>query len=1138
MCQSGEQICISKSIKKTKNQQRKVNSLELANDMLTLKKQLSQDNELIKFLVCNHKISKTKFEQDIMIEVDRFIRTEIILYVVDLIQSDLPLNEANSLFILKNEPLISFEKSKDKKLAQKLRRILMLRYPITNDPLIWYERVQQYMEFPKQLRLFREEKTPKLALVYDIDQCTRATDRLTIYRDFLEEHITKKDLPLKMMKSDNGKYLYVQPKLNQQNNQKQTIPISLSSTAIKIIEEGIDLKPYQLPNYTSKISLSIPENFSIKRMLSYVEGDNSNLPLLKFNFENNQTKHLDLKGVIHILGALGVGKSNFKYGMTRYFLEEQNANRIAIIEHTVTNVFDVVKKLRNMGINAIPIIGKDDEKHLHSVINKMSIEDYLKDEFDFLEWVSGECLILSSQCDFQSETKEAPCNHLKSSYVGDSSSVCCPFITKCGRMKRYRDMNKATVWVTTVHSVISGNIPQAFNPNKRTFFEILYDNTDLIFFDEVDGAQDILDGTFIQSSNLLNGYELSRDLTQLRTRIEKTARFKETPRLSIALVGFENARVHFNELLFNCGEVRQKIKGSTLTIKSLMYQIVKAIDKEKTEIKNIKKLVMELKVLTSVSNIHFYTPNREKEFQTNLEQNKWFLAYDRIIRNYEKRNNKGDYREYSEFLESIENYFNELSIYFKHESSKKKKMIYEMTALLIVLVDLDRFYKMIVTECERIRTNNPILTSDLHDLKMSPSPTSVFTYESLLKDMKYGYLIEEREGEDSYQLKLYQYNAMGRKMLFTLSNIKEHIGQPGPAVIGLSGTSFLIDSLRYNFIKKPDLLLESINEDGSIRKEGKITAHYIPTVSTSMKNYKKSVTEMPYVTVSGSGSKTKQRMERYYNILQHLDGLNNENINYLEAATFGKKPGIIVTGNYNEAEGVHHWLQSRGYHSLGLVREEREGDFTITRGEVEGIAKNKKHKEAQFFVVSLESIARGYNILNDFQDSHFGSVFFLNRPYPQPLSLENSLKKTHALYDYVLEDLINDVDLTISEKLYEAYRRNSINFDNAYHLGFWNDLTEQEKLWISADALVSIKQMIGRTQRNQNSTDVYFCDGAFCPRDNKDFIGTSKGDSMFDYWLQSLEKSINQHPFGKSLFGEFYRALKEMVNEYKEYEGR
>ena len=31
MCQSGEQICISKSIKKTKNQQRKVNSLELAN---------------------------------------------------------------------------------------------------------------------------------------------------------------------------------------------------------------------------------------------------------------------------------------------------------------------------------------------------------------------------------------------------------------------------------------------------------------------------------------------------------------------------------------------------------------------------------------------------------------------------------------------------------------------------------------------------------------------------------------------------------------------------------------------------------------------------------------------------------------------------------------------------------------------------------------------------------------------------------------------------------------------------------------------------------------------------------------------------------------------------------------------------
>lgn len=1133
-----EQIHISKSTAKKRNKQIDSNESELAKDISTLKEKLSQDNVLINFLVKNHKVPETNFEQDIAIEVDRFIRMEMILYVVDLIQSDLPLNEASSLFILKNEPLISFENSKDKPLAQKLRRILMLRYPITNNPLIWYERVQQYMEFPTQLRLFREEQTPKPTLIYDPHQCTRADDRLTIYREFLEEHIIKKDSPFKMPKSDNGGYLYVQPKLNQLDGQKQAIPIPLSPTAIELIEEGLNLKPYQLPNYMPKTSLSIPENFSIEQMLKYVGGEDSNLPLIKFNFGNDQIKHLDLKGIIHILGALGVGKSNFKYGMTRYLLEEQHANRIAIIEDKVTTVFDVVKKLRGMGINAIPIIGKDDEKHLHGVMNKLSIEDYLKSDFDFLEWVSGECLMLSSQGDFQAETKEAPCNRLKESRSGCGPSVCCPFITKCGRMKRYRDMNEATVWVTTVHSVISGNIPQAFNPNKRTFFEILYDNTDLIFFDEVDGTQDILDGAFIQSSNLLNGYELSHDLAQLRTRIEKVVRLKEAPRLSVALAGFENARAHFNELLFNCGEARQKIKGSILTIKSLLYQITKAIDTEKTEIKNAEKLEMELKSLMSIVNIHFYTLNREKAFQTHLEHNEWFLAYDRIIQNYEKRENKGDYREYSEFLKTIETRFNELSIHFKDESPKNKKLIYEMTAFLIVLVDLDRFYKMIVTECDHIRMNNPVLTNDLYGLKMNPSPTSIFTYEPLLEDMKYGYLIEEIEGKDSYQLELYQYNAVGRKILFTLSDIKEPMNQSGPVVIGLSGTSFLPDSLKYNFIKKPDLLLESINKDGSLRKEGMITAHYIPTVSTVTTNSRKSVTEMPYVTVSGGGSRTEERMERYRSILLHLDGFNTEKINYLETATVGKKPSIIVTGNYSEAEGVHHWLQSRGYHSLGLVREEREGDFTITRGEVEGIAKNEKHKDAQFFVVSLESIARGYNILNDFQDSHFGSVFFLNRPYPQPLSLPNSLKKTHALYDYVLEDLIEDVDLTTSEKLYEAYRRNSMNFDDAYHLGFWNDLTEQEKLWISADALVPIKQMIGRTQRNQNSTDVYFCDGAFCPRDNKDFIGTSKGDSMFDCWLRSLENIINQHPFGKSLFEEFYRALKEMVNEYKEYAGK
>ena len=1114
---------------------------------ITLRKQLLDDLDLLAFLKENRHIDE-KDKKQLKKEINRFLRTEMFLYVVDLIQSELSLIEASSLFVLKYEPLISFENSKDKTLAKKLRRILMLRYPITHNPQIWYERVQDYMEYPAQLRLFREEKTPQPTLVYEPDQYTRSVDRLAAYRELLEDHIEKPETPLKQVDLSLGKTLYYSAKEHPSDEKTKIISVPLPDSVVDLIQNGIDLSPYQLSNYEEKPSLQIPKDFSVEKMLERVAGEKDKLPLIRFTYPNGQEK-LDLTGVSHILGALGVGKSNFKYGMTDYFLNGhphsdipfKKANRIAIIEDKVTTVFDVVKKLRKMGINAIPIIGKDDEKHFNTLLKDVSPEQYsITNENDELfrtielsDWVSGECFILSGQANFTSETQEAPCTRLKQNKLGLGPSVCCPYATLCGRMKRYRDMKEAEVWVTTVPSLLTANIPHAFNPNKRTFFELIYDNVDLVFFDEVDGTQDILDNGFLKDNPLLNGYELSSNLKQLRTRIEKNFRLPETPPLMIGLTEFERARTHFNELLFNCASARYYLEKNILTLKSMTYQITNRVDTEKTTPENLNRLQMELKVLSSIANIHFITSSRDQMFENELQNNIWYGPYQKINQNYETKNNKEDYREYNDFLKAIEKNYQSMGIHFKKNDPAELKLIYEMTAIFVALVDVDRFYKMIVTECDIIRTSNPTLMDNLHDLKLNPLLISNFTLEPLLEDMRYGYLFKEIEGKNTYQLELHQYSGVGRKILFTLSDIKSDLGQKGPAVIGLSGTSFFKDSLKYNFIKEPDLLLESINKDGSIRKEGSMKIHYIPKVSSKMPPKGKSVTQVPYTTITQGGSETSKRLEQYYEILKHLDGANDVKINYLEQATEGKKPSILVTGNYDEAEGVHQWLLSHGYQSIGLVREAKEGEFILTRGDVEGIATNEQHKDAKFLVVSLESIARGYNILNETFDSHFGSVFFLTRPYPQPLSLANSLKKTHALYDYIVEDLKEDVELTLSEKLYDLYVRNALNFDNAYHLGYWNDLTELQKRWISADALVPIKQMIGRTQRNQNNTTVYFCDGSFSPRENKDFMGTSKGDSMFDCWLYSLKETIEQHPFGASLFGEFYRALTEMVEEYR-----
>lgn len=1121
-----------------------------------LKEKFKKDEDFINYLREREGLAETdKLPADkLSYEVGRFIWTEIYLYSFELLNIELPLDEATQVFVFKNEPLLQQELSKASDLAKRLRRIIMLRHhKPTGNPASWSERVNEYLAFPKNLRLYgsrlnvakiitrktiadtfsntveETEVKERSFLASNRERCDRFLDRLSIYEAILNDFITEKDKELVMVDSEKGMNLYsIHSNLTDQNKPFQAVVTTpLHPAALELLAEDL-LEPYILPNYQKKVPLSIPENFSVEKMLQYVDGPNHNLPLVRFRFADPNTNQLTFQGVIHILGALGVGKSNFKYGMTKFFLEEQGAKRIAIVEDQVSNVLKVVKKLRSMGINAIPLIGKDDQRHLSAYLKTLKVEDYEKDET--LDWLFGECLILSSQNDYTSEAKYAPCRKLSQREDGQGKMVTCPYISVCGRMKRYRDLNEAPVWVTTIHSVLHANIPEAFNRNKRTFFELLYDTADLVFFDEVDGSQEILDHGFLKSDLLFQGNTWSKDLLTLRSRMEAGLAGEKANRLFVALNAFEEARTHFNSLLHNCSATRERAKDRVFTLKSLYYQILNSLDKEQMSKANFEKIQTELKSLLKVANIHFYSKSREGGFQEALNQSFLYNAYTDLVNEYEKGSVKGRYREYTTLLGDIETFFEEHATIFNEYYQNKPSLIYELTAFLIVTVDIDRFYKMLITECDRIRLSNPTLLEGLNSLNIDGLTVSPFTHEPLL-DMRYGYFISEIKDSEEYSLELYQYSGVGRKLLHSLAHLKDDLGMPGPAVVGLSGTSFFEDSLTYNFNFKPHLLLESINKDGSVRGEGKIKAYYIPTVAINdKKTSRKSVLEIPYVQISGSGDTLKKRCESYFQILNHLNGMNDDKINYLNMAT-EEKPALVVTGNYKEAEAVHAWLCSKGFSSVGLVQEPKNGEFIITRSEVEDLAKSD-YKHRQFLVVSLASIARGYNILDDEHNSHFGAVFFLTRPYPQPFSFIGSLKKTHARYDDVVAKINEMSDLSALERFAKLYFENDDNFDAFYNMGYWSVLTEEEKTWISADALVPIKQMIGRTQRNQNDTMIFFCDGAFSQRINKDLIGTDAGDSMIDCWLRSLNQIITSHPFGESLFGELYRALVEMVKDY------
>ena len=85
-----------------------------------------------------------------------------------------------------------------------------------------------------------------------------------------------------------------------------------------------------------------------------------NRPPIQLEILNGE-EHLILKGNRHIVGALGAGKSTYKYAQVYQGVKEHQL-KIAMIEESVSHVVETVTILRELGIHAVPLIGSSSER--------------------------------------------------------------------------------------------------------------------------------------------------------------------------------------------------------------------------------------------------------------------------------------------------------------------------------------------------------------------------------------------------------------------------------------------------------------------------------------------------------------------------------------------------------------------------------------------------------------------------------------------------------------------------------------------------------------------------------------------------------------------------------------------------------
>jgi hypothetical protein len=94
----------------------------------------------------------------------------------------------------------------------------------------------------------------------------------------------------------------------------------------------------------------------------------------------------------------------------------------------------------------------------------------------------------------------------------------CPFFYNCPSQQAYRDMPKARVWITTALGMAKGGMPNHYELRPIKIGELVYEQSDIVVFDEADTIIESLDKVYAEQLTLTDPSRNSVfDLTGVKT---------------------------------------------------------------------------------------------------------------------------------------------------------------------------------------------------------------------------------------------------------------------------------------------------------------------------------------------------------------------------------------------------------------------------------------------------------------------------------------------------------------------------------------------------------------------------------------------------------------------------------------------
>jgi hypothetical protein len=865
---------------------------------------------------------------------------------------------------------------------------------------------------------------------------------------------------------------------------------------------------------------------------------------------------LTIDGFLHLAGMVGSGKSiSIKLIAAWGVLFEKWRTTIVVNETlaAIQMANDFNQLLADPATRtpvAVPSLGRTNR---HSHLSKLYSLDKLPPSHYGPRWLDTRCLIqgtvpVANIQDGPLFPGDEPCERLyetEKALLQGKDVRSCPLFALCPAQQQYRDMPDALIWITTPGAMARSRLPAQMEPRNMRLGEVVYHESRLVAFDEVDVVQQWFDNVYATELPLIDSDGGALDVLD-RATAEGLNRGYPSSNLMRRWIASERrareAGLQVCAFLQRYTSLSQWVGQQYFTAMSLflsLSQRLAGIEVQKNPTPEQESIQNELlDIFREFHDDELMPPEgslSNASINSTSPRGRLHVIADAILARtgsiVDARTSDLCRSWIEDCVPDIQNVLAMLQQQrqsWEQVLAKKKKQLRPVIAqppddlqslivrleLCVTVSVLERLVRIVFQEwyhaplyiTSRIPANQRVqrIPPDLIGVIPTAATGSLFGFlyvdEEKLPDTAPG------EGDSSSptrdrRLTAFQYSHIGRWYLLHFSDLLTKLGYPGPHVLATSGTSWLPDSAALHISVIPQAVLEPNpqSQQAIASSEFYFAPQSDPATGKS-------------IFVSGSGDLESNvallatclaEVPNQQTSPLQIDRLWLEREGVAKIEWRDRQRQLLFVNSYDQVREVAQALiaarKDWAADIYGVVRSKDNlqenlwvpanrllAKQRLSLGDIERFTKVTR---GRILIAPLQAIGRGYNILNEERVAAFGSVYFLIRPMQVPFDL---LARAQWLNRRTLDwcdDASNEVwkaptFLQKGEKLRLKAHKEWDEYEGSSlnsRYGFLR-LDQERKRNLAAYTAAMVIQACGRLLRGGVPFRAYFVDAAWAPK--------------------------------------------------------